>query len=69
MFLFLGLQGIPNEIDLIAASFVRKGTDLDYIREVSCAVLCCPVLCCDTASAVNSVGGSRCTSRNCRSVM
>ncbi|PSC70200.1 pyruvate kinase [Micractinium conductrix] len=26
--------GIPNEIDLIAASFVRKGTDLDYIREV-----------------------------------
>ena len=26
--------GVPNEIDLIAASFVRKGKDLDYIREV-----------------------------------
>lgn len=27
--------GIPNEIDLIAASFVRKGSDIDNIREVS----------------------------------
>jgi len=26
--------GVPNNIDLIAASFVRKGTDLDYIRSV-----------------------------------
>ncbi len=26
--------GIPNEIDTIAASFVRKGADLDYIRQV-----------------------------------
>lgn len=26
--------GIPNKIDLIAASFVRKGEDLDRIREV-----------------------------------
>lgn len=26
--------GVPNEIDLIAASFVRKGSDLDLIREV-----------------------------------
>lgn len=26
--------GVPNEIDFIAASFVRKGTDLDYIRSV-----------------------------------
>ncbi|KIZ06088.1 pyruvate kinase [Monoraphidium neglectum] len=26
--------GIPNEIDVIAASFVRKGSDLDFIREV-----------------------------------
>jgi pyruvate kinase len=26
--------GVPNEIDLIAASFVRKGADLDHIREV-----------------------------------
>lgn len=26
--------GVPNEIDLIAASFVRKGSDLDEIREV-----------------------------------
>jgi hypothetical protein len=26
--------GIPNEIDTIAASFVRKGEDLDYIRQV-----------------------------------
>jgi pyruvate kinase len=26
--------GVPNEIDLIAASFVRKGSDLDYIRQV-----------------------------------
>lgn len=25
---------MPNEIDLIAASFVRKGSDLDYIRQV-----------------------------------
>ncbi len=26
--------GVPNEIDFIAASFVRKGSDLDRIREV-----------------------------------
>lgn len=26
--------GVPNEIDLIAASFVRKASDLDYIRSV-----------------------------------
>lgn len=26
--------GVPNEIDLIAASFVRKGIDLDLIRDV-----------------------------------
>ncbi len=26
--------GIPNDIDFIAASFVRKGSDLDYIRKV-----------------------------------
>lgn len=27
--------GIPNDIDFIAASFVRKGQDLDNIRKVS----------------------------------
>jgi Pyruvate kinase, barrel domain len=26
--------GLPNDIDFIAASFVRKGSDLDYIRKV-----------------------------------
>eukprot|EP00208_Stichococcus_sp_RCC1054_P007328 CAMPEP_0206143566 /NCGR_PEP_ID=MMETSP1473-20131121/21028_1 /ASSEMBLY_ACC=CAM_ASM_001109 /TAXON_ID=1461547 /ORGANISM="Stichococcus sp, Strain RCC1054" /LENGTH=509 /DNA_ID=CAMNT_0053539035 /DNA_START=205 /DNA_END=1734 /DNA_ORIENTATION=+ len=26
--------GVPNDIDFIAASFVRKGSDLDYIRKV-----------------------------------
>lgn len=26
--------GIPNQIDLIAASFVRKGADIDYIRSI-----------------------------------
>jgi pyruvate kinase len=26
--------GVPNEIDLIAASFVRKASDIDYIRGV-----------------------------------
>jgi pyruvate kinase len=26
--------GVPNEIDLIAASFVRKASDLEYIRGV-----------------------------------
>ena len=26
--------GVAFEIDLIAASFVRKGSDLDYIKEV-----------------------------------
>jgi pyruvate kinase len=26
--------GIPNDIDFIAASFVRKSSDLDYIRKV-----------------------------------
>lgn len=26
--------GVANEIDLIAASFVRKGRDLDEIREI-----------------------------------
>lgn len=31
---FWTLQGVPNEIDLIAASFVRKGSDLDNIRQV-----------------------------------
>ena len=28
------LWGVPNEVDLIAASFVRKGSDLDFIRSV-----------------------------------
>ena len=28
--------GLPNDIDFIAASFVRKGSDLDYIRKVWC---------------------------------
>ncbi len=27
--------GIPNDIDFIAASFVRKGLDLDNIRKVT----------------------------------
>ena len=27
--------GLPNDIDFIAASFVRKGSDLDYIRKVA----------------------------------
>ena len=26
--------GVPNNIDFIAASFVRKGSDLTHIREV-----------------------------------
>ncbi|KAK9817082.1 hypothetical protein WJX72_009259 [[Myrmecia] bisecta] len=26
--------GLPNDIDFIAASFVRKGSDIDYIRKV-----------------------------------
>lgn len=26
--------GLVNDIDFIAASFVRKGSDLDYIRKV-----------------------------------
>lgn len=26
--------GLPNDIDFIAASFVRKGSDLDYVRKV-----------------------------------
>ena len=26
--------GVPNDIDFIAASFVRKGQDLDNIRKV-----------------------------------
>jgi Pyruvate kinase, barrel domain len=26
--------GLPNDIDFIAASFVRKASDLDYIRKV-----------------------------------
>lgn len=30
--------GIPNDIDFIAASFVRKASDLEYIRKV-CALL------------------------------
>ena len=25
--------GVPNDIDFIAASFVRKGADLDYIHK------------------------------------
>jgi pyruvate kinase len=31
--------GVPNDIDFIAASFVRKGSDLDYIRKVHMAAL------------------------------
>jgi pyruvate kinase len=27
--------GIPNEIDVIAASFVRKAEDIHFIRKVS----------------------------------
>lgn len=26
--------GVPNDIDFIAASFVRKGSDIDFIRQV-----------------------------------
>ena len=29
--------GLPNDIDFIAASFVRKGLDLDNIRKVRCS--------------------------------
>ena len=29
--------GIPNDIDFIAASFVRKGQDLDNIRKARCS--------------------------------
>ena len=31
--------GVPNDIDFIAASFVRKGQDLDNIRKV--CIACC----------------------------
>ena len=31
--------GIPNDIDFIAASFVRKGQDLDNIRKVRPGIL------------------------------
>ena len=31
--------GIPNDIDFIAASFVRKGEDLDNIHRVCCCFL------------------------------
>ena len=27
--------GLPQEIDFVAASFVRKGSDIEHIREVS----------------------------------
>lgn len=30
--------GIPNDIDFIAASFVRKGQDLDNIRKARCSI-------------------------------
>lgn len=36
--------GVGNEIDLIAASFVRKGHDLDLIREVRTAAAASPQL-------------------------
>lgn len=32
---------VPYDIDFIAASFVRKGSDLDRIREVRDGVECC----------------------------
>ena len=32
--------GLPNDIDFIAASFVRKGSDLDYIRTARAAHAC-----------------------------
>lgn len=32
--------GLPNDIDFIAASFVRKGLDLDNIRKVCCIRAC-----------------------------
>ena len=37
--------GLPNDIDFIAASFVRKGLDLDNIRKVcqiAASLLCGP---------------------------
>jgi pyruvate kinase len=33
--------GIPNDIDFIAASFVRKGSDLTNIRRVRACLLQC----------------------------
>ena len=32
--------GIPNEVDFIAASFVRKGSDLDYIHKARAPPAC-----------------------------
>jgi len=36
--------GVPNDIDFIAASFVRKGSDLDYIRKARCQLCQCTQL-------------------------
>ncbi len=36
--------GLPNDIDFIAASFVRKGSDLDYIRKVLIVAIVLPQL-------------------------
>ena len=44
--------GVPNDIDFIAASFVRKGSDIEYIRKVQpgCASAVSPA-CMSAASA------------------
>ena len=44
--------GLPNDIDFIAASFVRKGSDLDYIRKARARRMHAPPgqACCSTAS-------------------
>ncbi len=31
---------VPNDIDFIAASFVRKGSDIDHIRKVGWVTAC-----------------------------
>lgn len=35
--------GVPNDIDLIAASFVRKKSDIEYIRKVPITQLVAPL--------------------------
>lgn len=60
--------GLPQEVDFIAASFVRKGSDIDAIRKVrreQCFIGCDLLLLLNSnRMSLSAAGHSCCTTQN-----